>query len=124
MWPETSAGAQGCAVKTARMVCALARISPCQSWPARGRATSPSSGNQVLVRAPGASKTIDHAVRDITAEPAPWDIVADAVGTLTFACALPILSEGGRYLSIAGGLGERLARPRGSRCSIGGPAWP
>jgi hypothetical protein len=38
MWPETSAGAQGCAVKTARMVCALARISPCQSCHAGGRA--------------------------------------------------------------------------------------
>jgi NADPH:quinone reductase-like Zn-dependent oxidoreductase len=81
-----------------------------------------SSGNQVLVRALGASKTIDYAVRDVTAELARWDIVADAVGALTFARALPILSEGGCYLSIAGGLGELLALPRGSRRSICGLA--
>lgn len=81
-----------------------------------------SRGNQVLVRALGAEDVIDYAVRDVTAEPARWDIVADAVAALTFARALPILSEGGRYLSIAGGLGELLARPKGSRRSIGGPA--
>ncbi len=81
-----------------------------------------SAGNHVLVRALGAGDVIDYAVRDVTTEPARWDIVADAVGALTFARALPILSEGGRYMSIAGRLGELLARPKGTRRSIGGPA--
>jgi NADPH:quinone reductase-like Zn-dependent oxidoreductase len=81
-----------------------------------------STANLDLARASGATEAIDYTVRDITAGPESWDIVADAVGALGFRRALPILAEGGRYLAIAGGLGDLLARRRGSRRCIAGPA--
>jgi len=81
-----------------------------------------STANLDLARMSGAAEAIDYTVRDITAGPDRWDIVADAVGALGFRRALPILAEGGRYLAIAGGLGDLLARRRGSRSCIAGPA--
>jgi NADPH:quinone reductase-like Zn-dependent oxidoreductase len=81
-----------------------------------------STANLGLAREFGAAEAIDYTVRDITAGPDRWDIVADAVGALDFRRALPILAEGGRYLAIDGGLGDLLARRRGSRRCIAGPA--
>lgn len=81
-----------------------------------------STANLGLARASGAAETIDYTERDIAAGPGRWDIVADAVGALDFRRALPILADGGRYLAIAGGLGDLLARSRNGRRCIAGPA--
>jgi NADPH:quinone reductase-like Zn-dependent oxidoreductase len=81
-----------------------------------------STANLDLARASGAAEAIDYTMRDVTAGPDRWDIVADAVGALDFRRALPILAEGGRYLAIAGGLGDMLARPRNGRRCVAGPA--
>ena len=81
-----------------------------------------SGANRGLARAFGATETIDYTARDVTAGPERWDIVADAVGALTFRTACSILAEGGRYLAIAGGIVELLVRRRGGFRSIAGPA--
>ena len=81
-----------------------------------------SRANMEMVRAMGAAEVIDYTAQDVTKGPDRWDIVADAVGALTFRKALPILPEGGRYLAIAGGLGDLVARRRGSHRPIAGPA--
>lgn len=81
-----------------------------------------SKENAELVRSFGARETIDYAARDVSDGPDRWDIVADAVGALDFRRAEPILAEGGRYLSIAGGLKEMLIRRRGNLRAIAGPA--
>ncbi len=81
-----------------------------------------SAENIDLVRSLGANAVIDYTTRDVTREAMEYDIVADAVGALTFAQALPILAEGGRFLAINGGVGDMLARPRHGRRCIAGPA--
>lgn len=81
-----------------------------------------STANLEMVRAMGAAEVIDYTAREITTGPERWDIVADAAGALTFRKALPILAEGGRYLAIAGGLADLVARRRGGRRPIAGPA--
>lgn len=81
-----------------------------------------SSGNADFVRGLGAGDVIDYDRTDVTASPERWDIIADTVGVLTFRRALPILADGGRFLAIAGGLGDLMARRRGSRRCIAGPA--
>lgn len=78
--------------------------------------------NISLVRAFGAAAVIDYTAKDFTRAPETYDIVADAVGASSFAACCPVLNEHGRYLSVAGGLADLLARPRGSKKSIGGPA--
>ncbi len=81
-----------------------------------------STANLDLAREMGVAEVIDYTAGDVFTGSDRWDIVADAVGALTFPKALPILAEGGRYLAIAGGLGDLLARRRGSRRPIAGPA--
>ncbi|MFN7153027.1 MAG: NAD(P)-dependent alcohol dehydrogenase [Acidovorax sp.] len=81
-----------------------------------------SAGNVALVRSLGAHAVIDYTKQDYTQIDQRWDVIADTVGASTFAACLPRLNEHGRYLSMAGSLMELLARPRGTRRSIGGPA--
>lgn len=81
-----------------------------------------SAGNAALVRSLGAQAVIDYTQQDFTQAALRWDVIADTVGTSSFAACLPRLNEHGRYLSVAGGLMDVLARPRGTRRSIGGPA--
>ncbi len=81
-----------------------------------------SGGNAALVRSLGAHAVIDYTENDFTQTDQRWDVIADTVGASSFAACLPRLNEHGRYLSVAGSLMELLARPRGSRRSIGGPA--
>lgn len=81
-----------------------------------------SAGNVALVRSLGAHAVIDYTEKDFTQTDQRWDVIADTVGASSFAACLPRLNEHGRYLSMAGSLMELLARPRGSRRSIGGPA--
>ncbi|WP_298208778.1 NAD(P)-dependent alcohol dehydrogenase [Acidovorax sp.] len=80
------------------------------------------AGNAPLVRSLGAHAVIDYAQQDFTQAAMRWDVIADTVGTSSFAACLPCLNEHGRYLSVAGTLMELLARPHGTRRSIGGPA--
>ncbi|OGB34739.1 MAG: Zn-dependent oxidoreductase [Burkholderiales bacterium RIFCSPLOWO2_12_FULL_61_40] len=81
-----------------------------------------SGGNAGLVRSLGASAVIDYTVQDFTKAPESYDIIADTVGARSFSACCPVLKEHGRYLSVAGGLSDLLARPRGSKKSMGGPA--
>jgi NADPH:quinone reductase-like Zn-dependent oxidoreductase len=81
-----------------------------------------STGNVELVRALGADTVIDYTrdrFRDVGQS---WDVIADTVAASNFKTCLPVLREGGRYLSIAGGLADMLIGKRGSRKSLSGPA--
>ena len=81
-----------------------------------------SARNFDLVASLGAQSVIDYTVHDPLAGPGLYDIVADTVGAHSFAACEHVLNEKGRYLSVAGSLADLLARPRGSKTSIGGPA--
>lgn len=81
-----------------------------------------SAANLDTVRKLGAIEGIDYQVHGLTQLPGRYDIVADTVGSLSFATAQPILFDGGRYLAIAGGLSDMLSRPRKGRRCIAGPA--
>lgn len=81
-----------------------------------------SRGSAALARALGAQAVIDYTEEDFTLAPQQWDVVADTVGASSFASCLPRLKEHGRYLAVAGSLAQVLARPRGTRRSLGGPA--
>jgi len=81
-----------------------------------------SARSVALVQSLGAHAVIDYTQQDYTQIDQRWDVIADTVGASTFAACLPRLNEHGRYLSMAGSLMELLARPRGTRRSIGGPA--
>lgn len=85
--------------------------------------TGVSSGRNVsLVRSLGAAAVIDYTVQDFTKATETYDIIADTVAASTFGECCPVLNEHGRYLSVAGGLSDLLARPMGTKKSIGGPA--
>ena len=81
-----------------------------------------STGNLELVKALGASVVIDYTQQDFTAQPGGYDVIADTVAASSFSRCLPLLNEYGRYLAIAGDLPAMLARPVGTKKSIGGPA--
>lgn len=83
---------------------------------------STSTANLELVRGLGADAVIDYFQQDITRMGSTFDIVADAVGGIDFARALPLLAEGGRYLAINAGVPDMLARSRQGRRCISGPA--
>ena len=80
-----------------------------------------SAGNLELARRLGADAVLDYGREDFASLGQSWDVIADTVAASRFSLCLPVLREGGRYLAIAGGLWELLARPKGSRRSIGGP---
>ncbi|MGV9009929.1 NAD(P)-dependent alcohol dehydrogenase [Brevundimonas sp.] len=70
----------------------------------------------------GADQAIDYMKQDFTTLGLHWDVVADTVAASRFDACLPILSEGGRYLIIAGSLAEMFTATKGSKRSIAGPA--
>lgn len=80
-----------------------------------------SARNLDLVRSLGAD-TIDYGQQDFRTLGRHWDVIADTVAAASFGAVLPCLAPAGRYLPIAGGLADLLARPRQGRTSIGGPA--
>lgn len=85
--------------------------------------TGVTSGRNVsLVRSLGAKAVVDYTVEDFTQAPQTYDIIADTVGASGFAACRAKLNEHGRYISVAGGLSDILARPSGTKKSIGGPA--
>jgi NADPH:quinone reductase-like Zn-dependent oxidoreductase len=77
-----------------------------------------STANLDLVRGLGA-EALDYTRQDMGAG---WDVIADAAGALDWPRAQAMLAEGGRYLAINAGLGAMLARAKGSRRIIAGPA--
>ena len=81
-----------------------------------------STTNRDLVLSLGANQVIDYTLHDFTKSPATYDIIADTVGASSFAHCHAQLNQHGRYLSLAGDLMDLLARPRGTKKSIGGPA--
>ncbi|MGL4487909.1 MAG: NAD(P)-dependent alcohol dehydrogenase [Rhizobiaceae bacterium] len=81
-----------------------------------------SSGNVELVRSLGADRILDYTREDFLAQDQSWDVIADTVAASSFAKCHAKLNENGRYLCLAGGLTDLLARPIGSKKSIGGPA--
>ena len=81
-----------------------------------------SKGNIALLREIGADSVIDYQEADFTQLGQQWDVIADCVATSHFKACLPVLKEGGRYLSLAGSLLDMLAFRKGSRRSISGPA--
>ncbi len=81
-----------------------------------------STPNIAMVRALGAAHVIDYKHDDITAGKQAFDVIADCVGASSLAACLPVLRENGRYLAIAGDLLALLARPKGTKRSIGGPS--
>ena len=80
-----------------------------------------STGNLDHVRAIGADAVIDYKTQAIADIGQSFDVIADTVAATTFTGCLPILKEGGRYLTVAGGLSDMLARRRCTRRSIAGP---
>lgn len=70
----------------------------------------------------GADKVVDYHSTSLQALGTQYDIIADTVAATNFAEAKHCLKEQGRYLSIAGGLPDMLARPKGSKRSITGVA--
>lgn len=81
-----------------------------------------STRNVALVRSLGARDVIDYTKQDFLAAGRTYDVVADTVGASSFAKCRPVLAEHGRYLAIAGGLGDLFVRGSGTKKSIAGPA--
>jgi NADPH:quinone reductase-like Zn-dependent oxidoreductase len=81
-----------------------------------------STGNLELVRSLGAGNVIDYTKEDFKQRSETFDVIADTVDASSFVECLAVLNENGRYLAIAGNLEAILARPKGTRKSIGGPA--
>lgn len=82
--------------------------------------TGPS--NQALARELGAAASIDYTQTDITAGGPDYDVIADTVGATSFARCHHRLAEHGRFLAVAGGLADVLARRKGTKRPIAGPA--
>ena len=74
------------------------------------------------VRNLGVKRVIDRSQVDFRTMGETWDIIADTVAASSFAECLPLLAPGGRYLAIAGGLSDLLARPKHGKCTIAGSA--
>jgi NADPH:quinone reductase-like Zn-dependent oxidoreductase len=83
---------------------------------------STSAANADLVSSLGADRMIDYAREDFTQHLEAYDVIADCVAASTFALSLPALKENGRYLSLAGGLADLFARPKGTKRSLASPA--
>jgi len=81
-----------------------------------------SAGNMGLAKLLGADAVLDYGREDFTALGQSWDVIADTVAATRFIRCLPVLKEGGRYLTLAGGLVDLLARRKGTKRRIGGPA--
>jgi len=64
-----------------------------------------SAGNADLLRSLGATEVVDYAAEDVTARRASFDVLFDAVGTLSYGRARRSLRPGGVYLSTVPGVG-------------------
>lgn len=80
-----------------------------------------STGNVEQVRALGADFVVDYKSETYSNVGQSWDVIADTVAASNFRRCLPLLRDGGRYLSIAGGLADMLVGKWGPKRSISGP---
>lgn len=81
-----------------------------------------SSKNTVWVAKLGATSVIDYTQTPFDTLDQQYDIIADTVAATAFSQAKLRLKEHGRYLAIAGGLPDLLARRAGTRRPIKGVA--
>ncbi|MCH8533043.1 MAG: NAD(P)-dependent alcohol dehydrogenase [Saccharospirillum sp.] len=81
-----------------------------------------SQANANWVAELGANKVVDYHQSSLQDLEEPFDIIADTVAATHFAHAKKRLREHGRYLPIAGGLPDLLARSSGTRRSVKGVA--
>lgn len=81
-----------------------------------------SAANADLALSLGADAFIDYATTDYTSTASAYDVIADTVGATRFQRCLKALKPGGRYLGIAGGVGDMLARPKDGKRPIAGMA--
>jgi NADPH:quinone reductase-like Zn-dependent oxidoreductase len=85
-----------------------------------------SEANAGLVRQLGANAVIDYRTENFATRGESWDIILDAVGTLSFSQCQPVLTRKGRMILVAGGLGALIMAPLQSLISglkvIGGTA--
>ena len=84
-----------------------------------------STANLGLVAGLGAQHVVDYTASDILRSGERFDIVADAVGAVTFAGYRPLLRPGGRMLAVAGAVPDLLAMAWAPLCGrrvIAGPA--
>lgn len=65
-----------------------------------------STGNIDLVKSLGADAVVDYTQVDYTQPGPTYDLIFDAVGASSFAACKPVLSPGGAYLAVAGGILE------------------
>lgn len=79
-----------------------------------------SAANTVMVRSLGAHHVVAYTDSVQAYPAATYDVIVDCVAAGSFAALKASLREGGRYVSVAGGLREILPRRDGSRRSFGG----
>tara|TARA_A100001391_G_scaffold50885_1_gene30928 strand:+ start:5747 stop:6727 length:981 start_codon:yes stop_codon:yes gene_type:complete len=80
------------------------------------------AANADLALSLGADTVIDYATTDYSAVSSAYDVIADTVGATDFQRCLKALKPGGRYLAIAVGIGDVLARPKDGKRPIAGMA--
>ncbi len=71
-----------------------------------------STRNLALVRGLGADHVIDYTTEDALKTPARFTHILDTLGVSTYAATEHLLLPGGRYLMVAGSLGQNLAALR------------
>ncbi len=85
-----------------------------------------STANLGLVTSLGADRVIDYTKEDFTRGVEAYDIIADVVGSTSFARCKHVLKHSGRLLAIAGGIPDLVATLwvplTGSKKVIAGPA--
>jgi NADPH:quinone reductase-like Zn-dependent oxidoreductase len=85
-----------------------------------------STANAELVKAIGADRVIDYTKSDVTRSGETYDIILDAVGTMSFLKCKHLLTDNGRLLLVVAGLPEMLQIPLASMTSskkvFAGPA--
>ncbi len=85
-----------------------------------------SGANAEMVRALGADHVVDYTQTSYTEGGQSFDVVADTVGTTSYAEAKRVLNQGGRFLAILGNIAAMLGLARGDKAMghsiIGGVA--
>lgn len=81
-----------------------------------------SAANMDLAHSLGVSHVLDYTHADYTGVRAAYDIIADTAGATSLDACFDALKPGGRFLAIAGGLGDLFKQGRGGKRQIAGMA--